>query len=40
MKKIKKILAVTLTALSFAGGTRAHEKDKIQNDYENTFSSS
>lgn len=40
MKKIKKILAGTLTALSFAGGTRAHEKDKTQINNENTVSDS
>ena len=31
MKKIKRILAGVLTYLSFTGGTRALEKDKIQN---------
>jgi hypothetical protein len=31
MKKLRKILAGTLTALSFASGTRASEKGKIQN---------
>ena len=40
MRKIKKILAGTLTALSFAGGTRAHEKDKTQINNENTVSDS
>ncbi|MBR0184355.1 MAG: hypothetical protein IJQ10_04330, partial [Clostridia bacterium] len=40
MKKIKKILAVTLTALSFAGGIRTLGKDKTQINNENTVSNS
>jgi len=40
MRKVKKVLAGILASLSFTGGTRALGKDKIQNDVENTFSSS
>ena len=40
MRKVRKVLAGALTMLSFLGNNRALGKDKIQNDYENTFSSS
>lgn len=40
MEKFKKVLAGTLTALSFAGGTRARGKDKTQINNENTVSNS
>lgn len=40
MRKVRKVLAGALTMLSFLGNNRALGKDKIQNDDENTFSSS